>query len=258
MGKGGGIGGFRGGKLEQLGGSGCGPCGWASAWWNPAAQSHAHIEEVRQPSRGTAKDSTLGWEHGGWEHGSTDAREHVDHAAARRADVSKVPGVHRWVLAKVSAVQLQRAVAAHAVLRVVVRVRVVVQPVRKTSGLRPRPAGSISARSCLRLCPELRARPIRRLVRVRAGRPNRPCFRHEHAQAAAERRAARGVGGGVEDVLLPHRSERGRAGDPRALEVELERLEREQPLVLVQHLEAEDEAYRGREAEAEAEESRSA
>lgn len=64
----------------------------------------------------------------------------------------------------------------------------------------------------------------------------------------------------------PHRSERGRAGDPRALEVELERLEREQPLVLVQHLEAEDEAYfrsedeayRRREAEAEAEESRSA
>ena len=168
MGKGGGIGGFRGGKLEQLGGSGCGPCGWASAWWNPAAQSHQTMHTLRRcgsragaPQKMARWDGSTGvWSTGAWTHGST-GREHVDHAAARRADVAKVPGVHRWVLAKVSAVELQRAVAAHAVLRVVVRVRVVVQPVRKTSGLRPRPAGSreasLSTRSCLRLCPELRS-----------------------------------------------------------------------------------------------------
>ena len=41
----------------------------------PEPPDHAHIEEVRQPSRGTAKDGTLGWEHGGLEHGSMDARE---------------------------------------------------------------------------------------------------------------------------------------------------------------------------------------
>ena len=85
MGKGGGIGGFRGGKLEQLGGSGCGPCGWASAWWNPAAQSHQTMHTLRRcgsragaPQKMARWDGSTGvWSTGAWTHGSWAAKSQV-------------------------------------------------------------------------------------------------------------------------------------------------------------------------------------